>query len=146
MKKDKKYPISDRWTEDILSWGFAPIANVFLDNYTLMGMTNMEALVVIHLMRYKWDKNHPFPSYGTLSEKVGLHHRRLRQIVKDLETKGFLKRIERRKPLHSQTNLFDLTPLFDSLEEVIRMGKQLPVETDTAILLRGIGVPKLDSE
>lgn len=119
-KKTDQYSISERWTKELLDWGFTPVVNVLIDNYTNLGINSQELILIVHLMRFKWDRNHPFPSYATLAAKMGLHPRRVKQVAKDLETKGFIERIERRALQRSQTNLFDLTPLFEQLETIVR--------------------------
>ncbi len=119
-KKQPDYKVSSRWSEELLDWGFTPIVNVLLDNYTHLGLSSQEFILVVHLMRFKWDDKHPFPSYATLATKMGLHPRRVKQVAKDLETKGFLERIERREAHRTKTNLFDLTPLFEQLSQIVR--------------------------
>ena len=74
-------------------------------------MTHGEALFVLHLMEFKWDREAPFPSYSTLARRMGVSAKMVRRYAQALERKGYLKRSART----GHTNLFDLTPLFDKL-------------------------------
>lgn len=112
--------VAARWTQKILRDGFTPVANFFLDHYSEIGVTSTEAMFLIHLVRFKRDEGHPWPSYRVVSQKMGIHDRRARQIARSLEDKKLLVRIGRRdqetRKWHS--NEFNLSPLFEALEEV----------------------------
>jgi DNA-binding MarR family transcriptional regulator len=77
-------------------------------------MTNAEALLVIHLMRHKWDEAPPFPGFKTLARRMGMTATSARNHARSLEKKGYLKRQKR----VGTTNTFDLTPLFQALERL----------------------------
>jgi DNA-binding MarR family transcriptional regulator len=70
-------------------------------------------MFVVHLMRYKWGEEAPFPGYKTLARQMGISDKMARRHAKSLETKGFLRREIRR----ADTNRFDLGPLFRALEQ-----------------------------
>lgn len=106
--------VADRWTPEIVKKGWAPIAHSFLDLYAKLPkpLTTTEAMVVIMLMRFKWDERHPFPSLKRLGRMMGLGSTSIRNYIRSLEEKGYLTRIYRR----GFSNAFDLRPLFEALE------------------------------
>jgi hypothetical protein len=106
--------VAARWTETIAHGGWAPIANDFLDNYRRLPkpLSTIEAMVVIMLMRFKWDDRHPFPSAKRLGRMMGLGLTSIRNYIRSLEGKGYLQRIKR----PGSSNAFDLTPLFREIE------------------------------
>ena len=116
--RKRKGRMEEVWTPRLAAEGFTQVSNFFLDRYAELGLNSTEVLVLIHLIRYKWTKDDcPFPKYATLANRMGLHHRRVRAIVSSLERRGFLKRIERRRTNdRSDTNQYDLAPLFTRLE------------------------------
>ena len=69
------------------------------------------AMLVVHLMEFKWDDKNPYPSYKTLALRMGVSDKRVRRLAQSLEQKGYLKR----KMRMAMTNEFDLNPLFDVL-------------------------------
>jgi DNA-binding transcriptional regulator YhcF (GntR family) len=106
--------VAARWTESIAQGGWAPIAHDFLDNYRRLPkpLTTIEAMVVVMLIRHKWDDRHPFPSVKRLGRMMGLGSTSIRNHIRSLEAKGYLKRI--RRP--GSSNAFDMSPLFQEVE------------------------------
>jgi len=111
-----KRNVESRWTK-ALAKSFTPISDFFLDNYHKLPkpLTSSEAMLVIHLMRYKWDEDEPFPSFKTLGRKMGITPTAVRNHARSLEKgKGYLRRIMQ----IGRPNRFDLKPLFVALEKL----------------------------
>ena len=119
-KKSRTY--ADRWKHpELFNAGYLVVPGVFLRNYSRLkpdGLTHGEALFVLHLMEFKWDREAPFPSYSTLARRMGVSAKMVRRYAQALEHKGYLQRRVRT----GNTNLFNLTPLFDKLLEVLAGG------------------------
>ena len=117
-EKSRTYAARWRYPE-LLSPGYLVVPSVFLLHYNRLkpyGLTNGEALLVLHLMDHKWDRDAPFPSYGTLARRMGVSTKMVRRYAQALEQKGCLRRVIRT----GNTNLFDLEPLFKKLLEAVR--------------------------
>lgn len=112
-----KRDVAKRWTAKLAKGGFTPVVSVFLENYAKMSppLTTPEAMLIIHLMSYKWDDAMPWPAFKTLAKRMGISATAVRNHARKLE-KG-KKYIVRHKRV-GQPNLFDLTPLFNALEKV----------------------------
>jgi hypothetical protein len=108
--------VAARWTPALTKGGWTPVSDFFLDNYRKLDqpLTSNEALLVIHLMRHKWDDAAPFPAFKTLAKRMGVTATSARNHARSLEKKGYLKREKR----VGTTNRFDLTPLFRALENL----------------------------
>lgn len=104
-----------RWggKEAILSEGFVAVPTTFLKYFGSLrpSLTPTEAIFVVELMAYKWDRRAPFPGYKALAKRMGVSPEYARKIARALETKGYLTREMR----VGTTNRFDLLPLFDRL-------------------------------
>ncbi|MBX9677306.1 MAG: helix-turn-helix domain-containing protein [Gemmataceae bacterium] len=116
--------VAARWTPMLSKKGWTPICDYFLDSYTRLApkITNLEALLIIHLMRYKWDAEAPFPGFRALSKRMGITATSARNHARSLEKKGYLKREKR----VGTTNKFDLTPLFAALERLLQLETVAP--------------------
>lgn len=116
-RKSRSY--AARWQHsELLAGGYLVVPSVFLRHYSRMkpySLTHGEALFVLHLMEFKWDQAAPFPSYATLSRRMGVSIKMVRRYAQALEEKRYLKRVVRT----GNTNRFDLTPLFDKLLQVV---------------------------
>ncbi len=84
----------------------------------------MEVLLIVHLMRFKWDAAAPFPGFKTIAKKMGITATSVRNHARTLEQKGYLTRIKR----VGATNRFDLTPLFGALEKFLKEKKKTQAE------------------
>jgi hypothetical protein len=108
-----------RWKhKNLFERGFLVVPTLFLHHYAHLKptpLTTGEAMFVLHLMEFKWDAKAPFPGYKTIAARMGVSDKMARRYAQSLETKKFLHREVRR----GQTNLFDLTPLFDALSKAV---------------------------
>ncbi len=96
--------------------GWTPVSDFFLENYSRLNppITTTEAMLIIQLMRHKWDENHPYPAFKTLARRMGITDTAARNHARSLEVrKNYLVRIKR----VGMPNLFDLSPLFAALEK-----------------------------
>ena len=112
--------ISARWTKRIAQQGFTPVATVFLVAYAQLaaaqgqrGLNSTEALLIIHIVSFKWDERDPFPRIKVLAERMGLTPRSVRNTLKCLEERGLVKRV--RLP-NDIANRYDMSGLFLALE------------------------------
>jgi hypothetical protein len=111
IKKNRK--IDQRWTK-LLAARFTPVSDVFLENYSKLkpAIKPVEAMFIIHLLSFKWDRNDPFPSFGKVAGYMGISAAAVRAYARSLENKGYLKR----RAVLGRTSRFDLKPLFAALE------------------------------
>ena len=104
-----------RWggKESLFADGYLSVPNKFLRTYALLKppLTSGEALFVLQLMTFKWDKALPFPAYKKISDAMGVTDKMARRYAQGLERKGYL----RRRFQDRATNRFDLTGLFEAL-------------------------------
>jgi helix-turn-helix protein len=106
---------TERWGGDnvIFDEGFLSVPVRFLRRYASLNppLTAGEALFVLQLMTFKWERAAPFPSYNTIARVMGVTDKMARRYAQGLEKKRYLiRQFQRRAP-----NKFDLTGLFDAL-------------------------------
>jgi hypothetical protein len=109
-----------RWTPHLAAGGWTPVVDVFLDRYHELGITNLEAMFLIHLIRFKWTSAMPFPGFKRIAKKMGISATAVRGHARRLEKKGLLKRVER----VGTTSRFDLAGLFQGLERLQLAGSK----------------------
>lgn len=68
--------------------GFTQVPNKVLTDVEL---SISARLLYCVLASYAWDKDFVFPTQKTLSEDIGLSIRRVRDLLKELESKGYIK-------------------------------------------------------
>ena len=94
--------------------GFVAVPAAFLRNYIRLNFSNSEFVFVLRLMSSKWTDDTPYPSYKTLTQRMGITEM-AQPYPKSLEAKGLVKRVKRT----GQTNAFDLQPLTAALESLL---------------------------
>lgn len=121
----KSNAISARWTPTLIEGGFTPVSDYFLDNYHRLSppIRTSEAMLIIQLMRHKWDSDAPYPGFKSLAKKMGISVQAARLHARTLEKHGYL----RREMKVGETNRFHLAPLFNALE--VHMRQHAPERT-----------------
>lgn len=117
--------IEHRWTPRLAREGWTPICDFFLVNYHRLKVSHTEAMVVIHLMSFKWDTAQPYPALKTIAKRMGITVPSVRTHLRNLENKGLLHRNFRT----GTTTRFDLQPLFNALERLMTQDKETKTET-----------------
>ena len=126
--------IANRWTTKLVSGGWTPISTYFIDNYHRLNprLSSLEAMLIIQLIRHKWDERDPHPTFTTLAKRMGISATATRNHARSLEKKGYLRRI----PTQGSSNHFDLKPLFAALERLLASDKAaLPPAEERASVL-----------
>ncbi len=61
MTANRRYKLQVRFGDDLLEAGFTAVPNLFLTNYRDLGISDGAALWVIHVLRFKWTEDNPYP-------------------------------------------------------------------------------------
>jgi predicted transcriptional regulator len=78
-----------------------------------------EMIVLFHLVGSWWKKDEmPFPSLNTLADQIGISQRQVQRSINTLEEKGYLKRIKKKIKGVIASNVYDLSPLVETLKIV----------------------------
>ena len=107
--------VSQRWTAKISRAGWTPVSDFFLANYHRLKLSHTEAMVIIHLMQFKWDHQDPYPSLQTIAERMGITVASVRKHMQSLEAKELIVRIQR----NGTSNRYNLNRLFQQIETLM---------------------------
>ena len=72
---------------------------------------------IILYLASKWWKaeGKPYPSKGTMAKAMGVHPRTIQKHIAAMQAAGYITREERRTPTGSQTNIYHLDGLIESV-------------------------------
>lgn len=124
-KKERDRSVKARWGEKLASAGFSPVPSVFLRHYHKLRvcpgkrarkLNSTEVMVIIHLAEFKWDERDPWPSVGTIAERLGISPRSTREAMKTLEEADLLKR---KLSLRGGTSSYSFKGLIAKLEALL---------------------------
>ena len=124
-EKAAKRLAANIWTKTLAKDGSVPVVRSFLDCYHDLApqpLTHGEAIFVIHLMACKSSSAAPQPTFKRLARDMGITDKQARRYAQSLEAKKLLKREFR----VGQANRFDLTPLFEALEQQCERRRAAP--------------------
>ncbi len=107
--------VGQRWTHRLAQSGWTPVCDYFLKNCRRLRITPTSAMVIIHLMSFKWDDKAPFPGLKTIAARMGITPTSVRAHIRKLEQRGLLYR----RYTVGGTNRFLLEPLFARLEALM---------------------------
>lgn len=111
-----------RWPEKLAN-RFSTVSSYFLENYHRLGtqsgsrgLSSTEAMLVIHILDFKWDSRLPFPTVGTLARRLGVSSRHVRDTIKTLEERGYICRIPKAR---GGANQYNMQGLYAALEAMM---------------------------
>lgn len=109
-----------KWGEEVWALGFNSIPAIVFHAQRRLGLSCNHMCVLLQLADFWWDASRkPFPSKEELSRRIGLSERQVQRVIAALETKGYVKRIERRLPRRGKTsNEYDLSGFVAKLTEL----------------------------
>jgi hypothetical protein len=112
--KEQKFSFAKRWAPELKKEGHVQVSTFFLENYHRLkpyDLTHGEAMFVIHLMKFKWGQDAPYPAYKTIAQQMGVSTKTARRLAASLQQKKYLHREVR----VGATNRFHLQKLITAL-------------------------------
>lgn len=91
----QKSKFIDKWTKEIQAHGFTELPNLLIEFQGELKITPTEMCVLIAILKFQWDKKHPFPSVGTISKYIGKSPLTVTRCITSLDNKNLLQRVER---------------------------------------------------
>jgi len=105
----------------IASKGVAPIPTVLFRYQKELNLTPQETYFVCNILTFRWTtrEDGTTPSIREMAKTSGISERTLRIYKNSLSEKGYLKVTPRFNNTGQLTNAYDLTPLFEKMEQFI---------------------------
>lgn len=117
-------PTPSQWEPDLYVGGFTSFPTLLFRHYTALGIGEAELVLLLQLWTYWWDERAPFPSVGTLAERMGKGERQIQHYVEQLRKRGLLAVLVRRTEQGRQlSNAYDLRPLLARLTALVRASR-----------------------
>ena len=109
--------LARKWTPEVIAFGFTAVPDLLLKHMGGFRLSPTELVLLIQIMRFWWDADTaPFPSKRTLATAMGCSEKNIQKVIKGLEARGFLRRLQRRKGQdRSESNIYDLEYLVSRL-------------------------------
>lgn len=109
-----------KWGKEVMdSCGFCILPSLLLRAQRRLGLSATQLALVIQLIDFWWTEDQiPWPKKETLGQRLNLSDKQIQRLVRDLERRGFVKRVVR-KTRHGRTsNGYDLAGLVVELQKL----------------------------
>lgn len=108
-----------KWGKAVIALGFSVLPSLLFKAQGRLGLNSNQLVLLLHLAEHWWERDRlPFPEKATLAERMGLSSRQVQRYLTDLETAGFIERIERfASHKGQQSNFYDLSGLVAKLSK-----------------------------
>ncbi|HHV65506.1 MAG TPA: DnaD domain protein [Peptococcaceae bacterium] len=125
MSKNNVY---EGFVQALFFSGAVSLPRFLLDNYSYLGITNQEMMLIIHLLNEITDDKNPERIDEHIAARMGITLSELQVLLQSLQQKGFLAVNPQPQQITAQNNcIYDLSGLIDQLFEIwgINQFKQL---------------------
>ena len=108
---------NDKWGQKVMELGFCILPSLLFRAQRRLGLNPTQLAVLVQLADFWWDAGRkPFPKKADLAFRLGLSDRQVQRYIAELETAGFVKRIERTAAHRGKiSNEYDLDGLVKKL-------------------------------
>ena len=131
--KIAKHTLVDKWSPSILAKGYTELPNLLLYNLRALKISNTELATLVAILSFRWDKDDPYPSVGTVAKLVHREERTVRKHLRSLENKGIIWRGFR----PNKSTAYDINPLIIKLNRLAKnapSGQKRPVSPDNNVI------------
>jgi hypothetical protein len=109
-----------KWGKAVIALGFSVLPTLLFKAQRRLGLSSNQLIVLLHLAEHWWERDRlPFPEKATLADRMNLSARQVQRYLTELETAGFITRIERfAAHKGQQSNSYDLSGLVNKLAKL----------------------------
>lgn len=122
-KSDPNKNLDRRWgSRGVIDLGWSAVPHLLVRNLKKLKMTAPELALLLNILSHDNGNGElPWTPVATLAEHMGKSERAVQKLVATCVAKGFMLKVERFwNDGRPRANAFDLTPLFDKLEVIMR--------------------------
>jgi DNA-binding HxlR family transcriptional regulator len=108
-----------KWGTEVMRGGFVTIPSILLRAQRRLGLSGTQLTIILHLADWWLDADRaPWSSKARLSQRIGISERQLQRQIAELETRGYVKRVERVSNRGKIPNGYDLSGLVAKLNQL----------------------------
>ena len=105
-----------KWSKPLMDAGWTALPSVIVENQRQLDLSPLDMNIILYLASKWWKaEGKPYPSKSTMAKAMGVHPRTIQKHIAAMQAAGYITREERRTPTGSQTNIYHLDGLIDSV-------------------------------
>lgn len=124
----------EKWGVEVMALGFCILPSLLFRAQSRLGLNPTQLAVLLQLADFWWDSGRkPFPKKADLAQRLSLSERQVQRHIADLETAGFVQRIERTYGRRGKiSNEYDLSGLVAKLKALEPQFREVAEEAKAA--------------
>ena len=83
------------WGDSVMDTGFLMVPNALIASYAKLEISESELALILQVMSFKHSSEAPYPSSGTIAERMNKSRRHIFRLSDSLKEKGYLDRYEK---------------------------------------------------
>jgi hypothetical protein len=108
-----------KWGADVMARGFCILPSMLFRAQHRLGLNLGQLALVVQIAEFWWEASkNPYPKKETLAARLGISPKQVQRIAKQLEDRGYLKRVRRVTGRGQTSNGYDLAGLVKKLQEL----------------------------
>ncbi len=108
-----------KWGTNVIEQGYCIIPALLFRAQRRLGLSATQLAVILQIAEFWWDDGKlPWPKKETVAHRLNISEKQVQRLVRDLEMRGYVRRVMR-VTRHGQTsNAYDLSGLVAKLQEL----------------------------
>lgn len=108
-----------KWGVEVIAQGFNILPSLLFRAQKRLGLSPSQLALIVQLTDFWWREDDiPWPKKETIAQRLGITEKQVQRIVRDLEKRGYIRRVKR-LTRHGQTsNGYDLSGLAMKLQQL----------------------------
>ena len=112
-----------RYGRVIMRQGVAAVPRAVFTHQSELGLTPQQVWFITYIFSFRWTTALPYPSLVKMAEHTGYSRSQIHVIKAELESRGYLRTINRSGPEGGQdTNAYDFTGLLEAIRSILAPG------------------------
>jgi hypothetical protein len=108
-----------KWGTDVMAIGYCILPSLLFRAQNRLGLRMSHLAVILQLAEFWWyDDKLPWPKKQLLAERLGIKEKQVQRLVRDLEQRGYIKRVTRNTPHGQTSNAYDFSGLVKKLQQL----------------------------
>src|ERR1700691_2506598 len=107
-----------KWGAGVMALGYCILPSLLFRAQSRLGLRMSHLALVVQLSEFWWyDNKLPWPKKQLLAERIGIKEKQVQRLARDLEQRGYIRRVTRKTPHGQTSNAYDLSGLVKKLQQ-----------------------------
>lgn len=108
-----------KWGTSVMAQGYCIIPALLFRAQRRLGLSATQLALILQIAEFWWEDGRlPWPKKETVADRLNITEKQVQRLVRDLEIRGYLKRVTRMTSHGQSSNAYDFSGLVAKLQEL----------------------------